>query len=157
MLFDYKLQNADGVDVFAANNAESEKHNPFLLFEEYSSDRVGWHIYRNDDVILGYYENGTTTRLGSLQRAKTWMRGKIKSKNGEMHFCGFTFFSPVIMLFLTAVPVVSWLLIPFHLGKIIECAAVTLLSLVFLFFMNKDKIKACDELDRELKQLITDM
>ena len=74
---------------------EYEQHSAWDLFHEYTSARVGLHLYPTESGFIGYYEDGKRTRHGSLQRSKTWVSVKLKEKKGKRIIHGHTFFCPI--------------------------------------------------------------
>ena len=61
---------------------ELEKHSTWQLFGDYTSPRVGIHVYETKKGLKGYYEDGTLNRYGRLQNLKTWFSLKIKPTDG---------------------------------------------------------------------------
>ena len=86
------------MDEFAQRYApyiEYEKHSAWDIFHEYTSARVGLHLYPTKSGFIGYYEDGQRTRNGSLQKSKTWVSVKLKEKKGKRIIHGHTFFCPI--------------------------------------------------------------
>lgn len=75
---------------------ENTPHNIVNFFEYYSSSQIGIHIYINKYKIKGYYEDGTFTRFGDLQRAKSIFYFKILDGASTTKIYGIILFSPFI-------------------------------------------------------------
>ena len=79
--------------------AAMEKHNPFIPFGEFSNPRIGLHTYVNGNEVNGYYEDGSTTRGGSLQSSKVWFEFTVKPHGEGSFISGLVFSSPYFFLF----------------------------------------------------------
>ena len=77
---------------------ETEEHNPWNIFKEYTSARRGLHLYQIDDDFVGYFETGKRNRYHSLQKTKIWFKIKIKEKNGKVTVKGYTYANPLFIL-----------------------------------------------------------
>lgn len=98
-LFEFETSlSFDEIQNQAACYYEFEQHSPWDIFTEYNSPRKGLHLYFTDDGFKGYYEDGTYNRYQMLQRAKVWVKVKIKEKNGKRIVRGYTYFCPTLTL-----------------------------------------------------------
>ena len=77
---------------------ETEEHNPWNIFKEYTSARRGLHLYQADEDFVGYFESGERNRYHSLQKTKIWFKIKIKEKNGRVTVKGYTYANPLFIL-----------------------------------------------------------
>ena len=77
---------------------ETEEHNPWNIFKEYTSARRGLHLYQADEDFVGYFETGKRNRYHSLQKTKIWFKIKIKEKNGRVTVKGYTYANPLFIL-----------------------------------------------------------
>lgn len=78
---------------------ENERHSAWNIFQDYTSSRVGLHLYKNRNCISGYYENGEfSSRTHSLDRAKCWVKMSIKDSKGKWQIKGYTYFCPTLSL-----------------------------------------------------------
>ena len=77
---------------------ETEEHNPWNIFKEYTSARRGLHLYQADEDFVGYFETGKRNRYQSLQKTKIWLKIKIKEKNGRVTVKGYTYANPLFIL-----------------------------------------------------------
>ena len=77
---------------------ETEEHNPWNIFKEYTSSRWGLHLYQADEDFVGYFETGKRNRYHSLQKTKIWFKIKIKEKNGKVTVKGYTYANPLFIL-----------------------------------------------------------
>lgn len=75
-----------------------ENHNMFSIFEYYNFNRIGLHVYLENDRLKGYYEDGSRTRQEELQPTKVWFLGRISEKNNECEFKGIIIYSPLISI-----------------------------------------------------------
>ena len=126
---------------------ENESHCPFLLIENYNSNRIGLHIYINNNNIRGYYENGFLTRYRSLRHNKTWFWGYFIEKENYCIFKCVIQARPLVWLLLTIVLMLSfvWLFIK-GISDIGEFSIILILTLVFAYIDYREEQKLYNEL-----------
>ena len=86
--------------------AATGKHSPMNPFQSYDDPRIGLHTYVAGDFVIGYYEDGTRTRGGSLQSMKVWFELKVKPCEGGSRVRGVVYSSPYFLI-LAAVMLLS--------------------------------------------------
>lgn len=110
---------------------EYENHNYWNIFDFYESDRIGIHTYINQNRVKGYFEDGTITRLGDLQRIKPWFYASVKSKNGVSVIKGVIFPHPVFWILFMGSLLVSIIDFIYRGGE----AFIELLFMLFVFYI----------------------
>ena len=82
-----ELSKSEIQELFSSDY-EMEKHSKWCIFKEYTSPRVGLHLYKTKTGLQGYYENGKKNRHGSLHCWKTWLKICVKeSETGSLVSC----------------------------------------------------------------------
>lgn len=122
----------DEIQRRASSFFEWESHSAWNIFKDYTSPRKGLHLYPAKNGSAGYFETGERNRTYDLQKAKAWMRAKIKEKNGKRMVYGYTYFCPSLVLGL----LLGLLEIVFVKDIL---AFVMIVSVCSVFFLSKGK------------------